>query len=80
MANKNDLIFELNKLLRRTQFRSDSWVKSSLFFHVIFSVLTEMSGVNEEDLEEKLGTGDVKFVSFQPPYKCTMTVELRKVE
>lgn len=80
LTDKDQIILSLNRLLRRVTCRSESRVNSSLFFHLLYSLLDELNNWNEEKLESELEKGMVKFVSFQPPFKISMTVELKKIE
>lgn len=54
MVDKEELEFTLRRTARRVQFRSESRVKSSLFFHVIYATLIELNRMNEEFVEEIL--------------------------
>lgn len=71
----------LKKLERRVGFRSGERVKTSLFFHVLFSVLDQMNERNEEDIEAELNErNSISFAGFYKPYKVTAKVEFKKID
>ena len=80
MTEKDKLIFSLKRLERRVTFRSSERVRTSLFFHVLFSILDRMNNMNEEEIEKELEGGRISFVHYSDAYKVTLKVELREIK
>ncbi len=77
---KDQLQCLLKKLERRIGFRSDDRVKTSLFFHVLFSVLDQMNSRNEDDIEKELNERNgICFAGYYDPYKVNVKIEFIKI-
>jgi len=79
-VEKEQLQCLLKKLERRVGFRSDGRVKTSLFFHVLFSVLDQMNSKNEDDIEKELNERNgISFAGYYDPYKVNVKIEFIKI-
>ena len=77
---KEQLQLLLKKLERRVGFRSDGRVKTSLFFHVLFSVLDQMNNRNEDEVEKELNDRNaIAFTGFYDLYKVNVKLEFVKM-
>lgn len=77
---KDQLQFLFKRLERRVSFRSDERVRTSLFFHVLFSVLDQMNNRNEDEVEKELNEKNgIAFAGFYDPYKVNVKVEFVKI-
>jgi len=79
MVEKGELLYDLRRLERRVICRSETRVASSLFFHVLHSVLIEMNNKNEDELEDILNKGRIAFAHYEYPYKVTFELRIVKV-